>query len=166
MKTEMLGWRWMASAALLMACSTCGALPGPEIPQDRIHLPEAGPADPAEAIRRLARATEFRSAAVGVAGTLSDEARAWRVVLASPDADRRFKTLLREPASAAQLYALAGIYVTDRAAFRESLRGLGSRSASVRTMDGCIGGERSFASIAAEIANGQVTRDLQDPSVL
>src|SRR5712692_6237212 len=72
------------------------------------------PADPVVLAAEILRSSDrFASAALGPAASTSTQVLAWRVIIQSRAADSVFKSLLVSATRAGQLYALAGIFLTD-----------------------------------------------------
>ena len=112
------------------------------------------------ALALLRRAPQFESSGIGFAGAPSDYVRAWRRVLASADADARFKELLATAVTReGRLDARVGLYVTDRRALAAAIRDPGWQRAEVETQFGCIGGRMPARDVLEGIANGDWSRD-------
>jgi len=108
------------------------------------------------AMKILRGATTIESVAVSDGGEPSCYVMAYRRVLQSSRADRRFKRLLATAdTEAGQLYALAGLYYTDPEAFLAvAPRYLADTESRVPQLDGCASSEETVAAVAARIADG------------
>jgi hypothetical protein len=118
------------------------------------HPAAGGPAlvDPAP-VERLATATTF--VAPGGYGGVSVEVKAWRTILESPGADDTFKRLLnRATTGAGQLYALAGLYHTDREYFYSVVPPFLMSDLVVAGRLGCEYGGWYVSTVAAQIERG------------
>jgi len=94
-----------------------------------------------EAFRDLSRFTTFSWSLVGVAAQDPPAAKVLQQVLTSPNANAAFKALLAGSGvtTEARLYALCGLYHTDRELFDATCAKWKNSNADVRTMTGCIG---------------------------
>jgi hypothetical protein len=83
----------------------------------------------------------FGDVAVGAAGFPSHWIRHWATLLNSPDGDKAFKWLLAKPNTpkSSQLYALCGLYWTDRKAFAAALPRFERDESIVEHGLGCMG---------------------------
>jgi hypothetical protein len=97
-----------------------------------------GPLSRETAFEILLKTDTFASSHVGSDGTLSTQVRAFRRVLAEPDAASAFGDLVRRGRMAGQLYGLSGLYLTDRAAFERAVTPYRSSTESVLTFSGCV----------------------------
>jgi len=102
----------------------------------------------------LQKAGTFAMGGIGYGGIMSEGERALREVLAEPDAVARLESLLPESSAAGQLYALVGLRVRDREAYKRALAAFGQRSAAVQTMRGCIGMRVPFRELVKQIDQG------------
>jgi hypothetical protein len=106
----------------------------------------ARPADPAlspAAATWILETTEtFADTAVGFDGGASAQACAFAVLLRERNARDLFHSLLANGGVAGQLYALCGLYLTDPAAFRESVEAYRGRTDEVNTFMGCQKGRQ------------------------
>lgn len=84
------------------------------------------------------RCTPLFSDALGGMHYPTTEAVAFRTLAAEPDAADLFIRLIREGATAGQLYGLAGLRYTDTALFARELPGFAERIDSIYRMAGCI----------------------------
>jgi hypothetical protein len=148
-----LGFGWSVSTTALFLLQPAPALPG--------SSSNATSPDPlALAAAVLLNTNEFASFAVGVAGTTSTQALAWRVIMQSPAADSVFKGLLAVASRPGQLYALAGLRLIDSAAYARGAAYQRSLGGEVSTLFGCIGGRQSVAAILDGMDRGVWTREL------
>jgi len=85
---------------------------------------------------------------------MSDGERTLRAVLKEPDAARRLESVLPNASAAGQLYALLGLRLRDRAAYRRALEKYRANEANVPTMRGCIMQRESFPKLAEQIERG------------
>src|SRR5262249_32622348 len=90
------------------------------------------------AFEALRTADEFQSTHIGEAGVLSPYVEAFRIVLAAPRADELFRAIYARATLAGKLYALAGFYFTDSAAFETETARLAGSHDKVKTFSGCI----------------------------
>jgi hypothetical protein len=111
---------------------------------DRVHLA-------AEILRNTDR---FASVAVGAAGITSTQALAWRVVFQSPAADSVFQSLLSDATRPGQLYALAGLFINDHAAYVQGAVRQRTQGGVVSTQFGCIVSQQPVAGILDEMDRG------------
>jgi len=102
----------------------------------------------------LRKTASFALGGVGVAGTISEGERALREVLKQSDAVAQLEVLLPEASGPGQLYALLGLRVRDRDAYRRALVKYGQRDASVQTMRGCILQQEPFSALVKQIDHG------------
>ncbi len=107
---------------------------------------------------RLLITDSFDSAAVGVAGTPSENVKSLRYLFKLPEADTIFKSLLTHGKLAGQLYALMGLYVTDNAFFKDKIKSYQNMSGAIKGQDGCTGGEDKIADIADGMTKGESPR--------
>jgi hypothetical protein len=76
------------------------------------------PDDPLALATAVLRTSDrFTSAGVGYAGLTPNEVLAWRIIFFSPKRDDIFKQFLATASASGQLYALAGLRLSDSAAF-------------------------------------------------
>ena len=107
----------------------------------------------------LTHAEGFYAASVGFAGMTPNEVLAWRAIAQSTDHQALFERLFMSASLPGRLYALAGLWLGDRAEFDRAARQLRANGGSVRTMRGCIMAEASVASLVAEIEKGNWSRE-------
>jgi hypothetical protein len=79
------------------------------------------------AVTTLRAAPSFDAAQVGYAGIAPPEVLAWRLILQHPKRDSIFSSVLSNASLPGQLYALAGLYFADGAAYRRGARELRQR---------------------------------------
>jgi hypothetical protein len=108
----------------------------------------------------LRKTGSFALGGVGVTGTMSEGERALREVLKQSDAVVQLEGLLPEASGPGQLYALLGLRVRDRDAYRRALVKYGQRDASVQTMRGCILQQEPFNSLVRQIDHGDYDSSL------
>jgi len=110
---------------------------------------------------RLLRTTAvFSDAAVGVAGITPDTVQALRLILKDPAAENILKQLLAEATPAGQLYALAGLYVTNPEFARTAATPYESSQEMVRTQFGCVNAEMPISEVTTQILDGTLPRAL------
>ena len=80
--------------------------------------------------------------------------RAFAVLLAEPDAAAAFGELLKRGRLAGQLYALCGLYLTNRPLFDRNMPRFQNRNGEVRRFYGCLLLAQPVGEIAPHIANG------------
>jgi hypothetical protein len=90
------------------------------------------------AFELLLKTDIFASTAIGSDGVLSNQVRAFRRLLAEPDAAAAFGDLVRRGRMAGQLYGLSGLYLTDSAAFERAVTPYRHSTESVMTFFGCV----------------------------
>jgi hypothetical protein len=107
----------------------------PELDPDA-HVAEL---TPAAAFEFLSATSQFESPLLGYAGTPSPAAGAWRTIVAAPDAADTFMDLYESAATVeGRLYALLGLYATDRAAAAVKAADPAWADVEARTQFGCI----------------------------
>ena len=90
------------------------------------------------AYERLLKADRFEEGHVGFAGRLSEYIVAFNTLLQEKAADEAFKSLLAEAQIAGRLYALCGVYFTDREFFLQEIETYKTSGEEVQTMSGCL----------------------------
>jgi hypothetical protein len=95
----------------------------------------------------LAGTDTFAEERVGYRGELSANVAAFRVLLKEKAARAAFTALDGETSAAARLYALAGLWHTDRHAFGMVAQELGRSKARVKVEAGCLTAEKSIAEL-------------------
>ncbi|MEM6326672.1 MAG: hypothetical protein AAF791_06085 [Bacteroidota bacterium] len=96
--------------------------------------------DPEIAFGLLLNTNEFADSHVGIGSVPSDQYLAFNTLLQREDAPKAFGVLLRRAHPAGQLYALNGLYLTDRARFENEVWQYATSSETVLTLSGCVGG--------------------------
>ena len=124
----------------------------------RIAPPQAADEPPGLALSILRGSDRFVSARVGPTGMISKEGLAWRVLFESPARDSLFKALLASDSRPAQLYALAGLFLTDHDAYVRGAAHQRAEGGDVATLYGCIGGRGAVTDILREMDGGMWTR--------
>jgi hypothetical protein len=127
---------------------------------DTLALSAAG----AQAYAKLHDAVTFESARIGFAALESENAKAFRALLAEPSAAAAFARLAAEGKPVGRLYGLAGLYLADRAAYDAAAAGFRRDDTQVHTIDGCVMWPRPVREVAAFIASGQIPRELRSGS--
>jgi hypothetical protein len=102
----------------------------------------------------LRKTSSFALGGVGVAGSMSEGERALREVLKDADATARLEKMLPGASPAGQLYALLGLRLRDRVAYKPALDKYGANDAKVPTMRGCILQRESFRDLVRQIEHG------------
>lgn len=102
-----------------------------------------------EATAILNITSTFAGPAVGFAGVEPPEHKAFRAVLASPDAAERFERLTSTAKPAGQLYGLQGLRVIDKARYARVVRAFEGSEMSVGTMSGCFMTRDTVGSVIA-----------------
>ena len=146
---------------LLASAQSAGSSNGDTLSSDVRQLLQSTEA--IEAYRVLVATEVFADRAVGYSGTLSDQVRAFRVLMARPNAGAIFNTLFRDATNAGKLYALCGLYHHDRTAFAAARAAMFPlASVRVRTQFGCMGGSEPIGALiesnepnAVRLAPGQ-----------
>jgi hypothetical protein len=90
------------------------------------------------AIELLLKTDVFADDAVGIAGVVSEQVKAFRLIMDQSDAAEVFSHILRKGTVAGQLYALCGLYSTDHDLFRQTIDRYKSSRREVRAEFGCI----------------------------
>ena len=147
-----LGFGWSLSTTALVLTQ-----PAPALPSSSSNATSTDPLALAAAVLR--HTDEFASFAVGIGGTTSTQALAWRVIMQSPVADSIFKRLLAVASRPGQLYALAGLRLTDSAAYARGAAYQRFLGGEASTLFGCIGGSQSVAGILDVMDRGVWTRE-------
>lgn len=129
------------------------------------------PLDDATAIKILLETHVFTSSQIGVAGEVPNGVRAFKVVLQRPDAAAVFEDVLENGETAGQLYALCGLYLTDRDTFDREVGRFRDSNESVSVWFGCWSGARTVADLLdppagshyeASILNGEYAVSFRD----
>jgi hypothetical protein len=85
----------------------------------------------------LLHADRFSGPMIGITGRMPETVEALLSLVQAPQASEAFKALLEEATLPGQLYALCGIYFTDRKAFKQAVERYRYRDDSVETQFGC-----------------------------
>ncbi len=121
------------------AASSAGAL-RPTSPSSAPAV-SAGPSIGEEvqtAFETLRAAGTFESAHIGENGNISDNVKAFRLILHNPQATRLFHELVAAARLPGKLYGLCGLYFTDPGSFQNEVAKFASDRTSIPTLDGCI----------------------------
>lgn len=107
----------------------------------------------------LQHADSIESAATGVAGAESHSVRAYRQILSRPGSSRYFARIFRDATPAGKVYALAGLYETDRRAFDQLVQTdfLGS-STKLMFLQGCVGDTIPESEVREKLMTGYFSR--------
>ncbi len=99
---------------------------------------------------------------VGGGGNRSDHTVAFCTILDSPQADKIFKNLLsnRDVPLGSRLYALCGVYWTDRKAFTQHLVEFRKSDEEIEWQNGCIVTRHRLKAILPDIESGRYPRAL------
>ena len=119
--------------------------------QEKDALPAAasqiGAAESTVEYDLLRRTSVFSSTTIGFGAELSREAFAFRRLLARSDADAVFRSLYREARTTGRLYALCGLYWTDRESALRLAASWRAGEERVAAYGGCIVGDEQVATI-------------------
>ena len=110
-------------------------------------------ADVRVAFATLREAETVKTAYAGLEGELAEETRAFREVMAAPDAPRQFERLLEQAGLAGQMYALAGLYLVDRERFEAAAPRYRGDEREVKVLAGDVGGTAPVAAIVGYAAS-------------
>ena len=105
----------------------------------------------------------FPTAPTGELGSMSDGERHLRVLLKQTERTPKLLQLLKSASPEGQLYALAGLRISDRFSFDRIIPSFLTRDERVTTYVGCIGSHEPMHVVAQRIADGKYDRDLQRP---
>jgi hypothetical protein len=148
----LLGFTWSVTATTLVL-----RRPVQDAPTIQFNPSSA---DPVRLAAEILRNTDrFASVAVGEAGITSTQTLAWRVVFQSPAADSVFRSLLSNATRPGQLYALAGLFITDHTAYVRGAARQRAGGGQVATQYGCIGSQQAVASILDQMDGGHWSRE-------
>ncbi len=109
----------------------------------------------------LRDAEMFSGDGVGFAGLMPATVEQFRVLIAEPEADAAFKTLMGEATPAGQLFGLAGVYFTDAGRFAHYADHFRRSSERVSIMQGCIMQRTSVGRVVPDIADGTFPRSIR-----
>ena len=102
----------------------------------------------------------FKNSAVGYGGITPDEVHEFRCILKRPDARTIFDQLLNEATLAGKLYALSGLYITDKTYFENIVGKYRLNTTEVMTMYGCVIAPEKLSYVLKEIENGNLPKEL------
>jgi hypothetical protein len=143
------------SLAIFIALSAHPLTAGQEAKEDVIRLSVAGRA----AYQKLLGAKLFSIGGIGYSGVISPYEKALRTLLKEENAVEACRWLLREARPAGRLFALYGLRLTDRETFQreaDTYKRSAESAGIVRTMSGCIGGERSIREVIGDIEAARI----------
>jgi hypothetical protein len=100
----------------------------------------APPYTPEAAFDILLNTVAFKSSFVGISGSPSDQAIAFNLVLDSPNPEKAFRDLYKRANPAGKLYAISGLYFTDRSLFKEKVDEMAQSQDSVWMQKGDVFG--------------------------
>jgi hypothetical protein len=113
-----------------------------------------GPA-PETPYNGVLKAKMFAIGGVGFAGTTSAEEKAFRSMLAAPDARDQLGKLVKRATPAGQLYALLGLKLMKDPSYKVESPRLIKDTTPVTTMTGCVISQQTAGSLARAIADGR-----------
>jgi len=128
---------WYAALAPLPDWPDPGTGEDPNLSRDALLGDNSIAYDRMTAYRGLLAARLFTDDWIG-GGVLSPHAKAFRTLLAEPEAPAVFRDLLARGSPSGQLYALCGLWLTDRPALYSILAPFRSDTREVTTMIGCV----------------------------
>jgi hypothetical protein len=99
------------------------------------------------AVRELVEAERFETGFVGFAGSPSSYINRFNTVLRETEAARLFKYIFDEGSTAGKLYALSGLYLTDREEFNRAADIMKKSGQTVQVLNGCLISDESVAKI-------------------
>jgi hypothetical protein len=143
----LLGFSWSVTATALRL------RPVPEAPRPPDPISTTTPVTLAAEILR--HTDRFASVGVGPAGITSTQALAWRVISQSPVADSVFQSLLQDATRPGQLYALAGLFVTDQATYVLEAARQRAKGGEASAQFGCIVSCQPVATILDDMDSGR-----------
>ncbi|MBI4606403.1 MAG: HEAT repeat domain-containing protein, partial [Planctomycetes bacterium] len=156
-----------ALLAALSALAAGGCEQGPSVQEVEVPAPPA-PGGAEAGYRELPghwvllSAGGFFGRTIGAGAACSDEAAAFRMLLARPDAAAAFKDLLERARLGGQLYGLCGLWHTDPVAFRAALpRYAASRELLTVQWYGCLVDRRPVGELVR--AEGPAVARLDGP---
>jgi len=133
-------WWWSAALVLVFAvcaCTAAGHASPPVSPTPQV----------AAALSIVQHAPEFSVGPVGEGRACAPPVRAFAVLLAQPNAAEQFGAVLPGATPAGQLYALCGLFLTDRAAYSASAPRVLASPEYVVYRGGCIGVNERLAAM-------------------
>ena len=86
----------------------------------------------------IRKAEIFKDSRVGYSGQTPGEVREFRCILKRPDAEAVFAQLLDESTSSGRLYALCGLFISNRAVFDSVAARYRRDATEVKAQFGCI----------------------------
>ena len=114
----------------------------------------------------LVKAERFETGSVGYAGTPSSYISNFNTIAREKEAAAIFKYIFDKGSTAGKLYALNGLYLTDREAFDRSAVILKKSDAIVQVLNGCLMWDESVAKIvesdAANVAIIEPGKTMKD----
>jgi hypothetical protein len=144
--------RWMTLAASLLVLSGCMTGDVKWCGSSRF-----GSAD-ARAIGILQSAERLESSHVGDWGVASCSVVAYRHIIRQPDAAATFKALVEKSGPAGRIYALAGLYEVDRAAFERLIAAAQEGSpATFERVSTCVVTAPSKQEVFALLRSGELS---------
>ena len=150
--TLLLGFNWALASTGLAILHLSPAPPPPKVGTDT--------AEPLGLAAGIIRTTDrFASTVVGSAGVTSTQVLAWQVIYQHPQGDSVFKSLLLDGTRPGQFYALAGLFLRDRASYAVGAARQRSIGGQILTQSGCIAYERAVTAILSEMDSGRWSRD-------
>jgi hypothetical protein len=144
--------RWMTLAASLLVLSGCMTGDIKWCGSSRF-----GSAD-ARAVGILQSAEMLESSHIGAGGAPSCSVIAYRHIVGQPEAAATFKALFENSGPAGRIYALAGLYEVDRAAFERLIAAAQEGSpATFERIDACVVTAPSKQEVFALLQSGQLS---------
>jgi hypothetical protein len=137
-------------------------MPAPTRPAITVVAPAVSPASSPVlvAFEALRSESVFVGPRVGIAGERSRQSRYFRVLLADRLAPELFVDLWNEASTpAGQLYALAGLYLTNRTAFRRLSPILARAHTTVSSFIGCIVSNAPVADVVEWLTKEGLARE-------
>ena len=115
-----------------------------------------------KAYKTLLKARMFSLDRVGIAGQTPETVEAFRFLLADPLGPQSFKQLLEEGSLPGQVYALAGIYLTDPPSFHEAAARFEDNAQMLETaFGGCVISCSSVRDLVRMISDGEIAENLR-----
>ena len=110
----------------------------------------------------LVNTETFASAAVGFAGSVSEQVKAFRAILDSDNSEQLFTNLQTEAKLAGQLYGVCGLYLTNKEKFNEVIPAYQNNRNKVTTFFGCIMDETEVALLVTSFEDGSLPLSFQN----
>ena len=104
----------------------------------------------------------FASAAVGIAGSVSQQVEAFREILDADQAEQLFVSLQTDGQVAGQLYGVCGLYLTNKQKFDEVIPVYQHNQDSVTTFFGCIMSSTGVAELVPSVEDGSLPLSFQN----